>query len=323
MYTIPFTDIDEIKLGHEEDLENLTGCTVLLCESGAVAGVDVRGGAPGTRETDLLNPMNLIDKIHAILLSGGSAFGLDAAGGVMQYLEEKDIGFDVGVAKVPIVTGAVLFDLAVGNPKIRPDKDMGYRACINANNQTCPEGNIGAGTGATVGKFLGLEYAMKGGLGCYALQVGDLKVGAVVAVNAFGDVINPKTGEIIAGTLNADKTSFANTSKSFLSLIDKNQHNLLTGNTTIGIIATNAKINKSQANKIASMTHDAYARTIRPVHTMADGDTIFALGTGKVTADINVIGVLANEVMEMAILRAIKSANSVLGIKAYEDIHKA
>jgi len=323
MYTIPFTDIDEIKLGHEQDLENLTGCTVLLCESGAVAGVDVRGGAPGTRETDLLNPMNLIDKIHAILLSGGSAFGLDAAGGVMQYLEEKDIGFDVGVAKVPIVTGAVLFDLAVGNPKIRPDKDMGYRACINANNQTCPEGNIGAGTGATVGKFLGLEYAMKGGLGCYALQVGDLKVGAVVAVNAFGDVINPKTGEIIAGTLNADKTSFANTSKSFLSLIDKNQHNLLTGNTTIGIIATNAKINKSQANKIASMTHDAYARTIRPVHTMADGDTIFALGTGKVTADINVIGVLANEVMEMAILRAIKSANSVLGIKAYEDIHKA
>lgn len=323
MYTIPFTDIDEIKLGHEQDLENLTGCTVLLCESGAVAGVDVRGGAPGTRETDLLNPMNLIDKIHAILLSGGSAFGLDAAGGVMQYLEEKDIGFDVGVAKVPIVTGAVLFDLAVGNPKIRPDKDMGYRACINANNQTCPEGNIGAGTGATVGKFLGLEYAMKGGLGCYALQVGDLKVGAVVAVNAFGDVINPKTGEIIAGTLNADKTSFANTSKSFLSLIDKNQHNLLTGNTTIGIIATNAKINKSQANKIASMTHDAYARTIRPVHTMADGDTIFALGTGKVTADINVIGVLANEVMEMAILRAIKSANSVLGIKAYKDIHKA
>ena len=323
MYTIPFTDIDEIKLGHEQDLENLTGCTVLLCESGAVAGVDVRGGAPGTRETDLLNPMNLIDKIHAILLSGGSAFGLDAAGGVMQYLEEKDIGFDVGVAKVPIVTGAVLFDLAVGNPKIRPDKDMGYRACINANKQTCPEGNIGAGTGATVGKFLGLEYAMKGGLGCYALQVGDLKVGAVVAVNAFGDVINPKTGEIIAGTLNADKTSFANTSKSFLSLIDKNQHNLLTGNTTIGIIATNAKINKSQANKIASMTHDAYARTIRPVHTMADGDTIFALGTGKVTADINVIGVLANEVMEMAILRAIKSANSVLGIKAYEDIHKA
>lgn len=323
MYTIPFTDIDEIKLGHEQDLENLTGCTVLLCESGAVAGVDVRGGAPGTRETDLLNPMNLIDKIHAILLSGGSAFGLDAAGGVMQYLEEKDIGFDVGVAKVPIVTGAVLFDLAVGNPKIRPDKDMGYRACINANKQTCPEGNIGAGTGATVGKFLGLEYAMKGGLGCYALQVGDLKVGAVVAVNAFGDVINPKTGEIIAGTLNADKTSFANTSKSFLSLIDKNQHNLLTGNTTIGIIATNAKINKSQANKIASMTHDAYARTIRPVHTMADGDTIFALGTGKVTADINVIGVLANEVMEMAILGAIKSANSVLGIKAYEDIHKA
>jgi len=319
---IHFTDIEGIKVGHQQDFEGVTGCTVVLCEEGATAGVDVRGGAPGTRETDLLNPVNLIENIHGVLLSGGSAFGLDAAAGVMQYLEEKGVGFDVGVTRVPIVVGAVLFDLAVGNPRIRPNKAMGYAACKNASNQYCPEGTIGAGTGGTIGKFLGLEYAMKGGLGTYCLQVGELKVGALVAVNSFGDVINPKTGDIIAGALNPDKSSFANTEKSMIEKLHHSEKNLFTGNTTIGLVATNGKLTKSQANKIASIAHNGYARTIRPVHTMVDGDTIFAIGTGKVVADIDVIGLLAARVMEEAVIRAIKTATTIAGIKSYQDLIK-
>ena len=319
MEEIQFTDIEGIKVGHHQDFEGVTGCTVVLCEEGAIAGVDVRGGAPGTRETDLLNPMNLIENIHGVLLSGGSAFGLDAAAGVMQYLEEKGVGFDVGVTRVPIVTGAVLFDLAIGDPRVRPNKEMGYIACENATNQYCPEGTIGAGTGGTVGKILGLEYAMKGGLGTYCLQVGELKVGALVAVNCFGDIINPKTGDIIAGALNSYKSSFVNTEKLMIEKLH-NEKNLFTGNTTIGLVATNGKLTKAQANKVASMAHNGYARTIRPVHTMVDGDTIFAITTGKVLADSNVIGVLAARVMEEAVLRAVKAATSIAGIKSYQDL---
>lgn len=315
-----FTDIPGIKVGHEQDLEAATGCTVIICEEGACAGVDVRGGAPGTRETDLLNPVNLVEKVHAVMLAGGSAFGLDAASGVMQYLEEKGAGFDVGVTIVPIVAGAVLFDLTCGDYKVRPDKEMGYRACLNAGNQECPEGTIGAGTGATVGKILGMEYAMKGGLGSYCLKAGDLMVGAIVAVNCLGDVVDPATGRILAGTLTEDKMSFAGTEEVMIKQQDSKK-NLFSGNTTIGVVATNAVLNKSQANKVASMAHNGYGRAIRPAHSMFDGDSIFALATGKVEADVNVVGVMAARAMEQAVIRAVKTASPLHGFKTYADLN--
>lgn len=320
MEIMKFTDIPGIKVGHEQDYEAATGCTVVICEEGAAAGVDVRGGAPGTRETDLLNPINLVDKMHAVILAGGSAFGLDAATGVMQYLEEKGVGFDVGVTTVPIVGGAVLFDLAVGDYRLRPDKAMGYRACMNASSTECPGGNVGAGTGATVGKYLGMESAMKGGLGTYCLKVGELMVGALVAVNCLGDVINPANGEILAGAISEDH-GFINTEEAMLKQYDINK-NVFSGNTTIGVIATNAVLTKAQANKAAAMAHNGYGRTMRPAHTMFDGDTIFALATGKVEADVNVVGMLAARVMEQAVINAVMEASSIPGFKACRDIRR-
>lgn len=321
MEIVKFTDIPGIKVGHASNLEAATGCTVVICEKGAAAGVDVRGGAPGTRETDLLDPVNLVQEIHAVMLAGGSAFGLDAASGAMKYLEEKGIGFDVGVTKVPIVASAVLFDLTAGDYRVRPDKEMGYQACVNAGNTECPEGNVGAGTGATVGKIRGGEYSMKGGLGTYCLKVGDLYVGALVAVNCLGDVIDPATGKPVAGVLNDDKMSIGCTEDIMTADYDK-QKNLFSGNTTIGVIATNAKLDKSRANKIASMAHNGYARTMRPAHSMVDGDTIFAMGTGEVEADTNVIGLLAARVMEQAVLRAVKTPGPLAGFKCYADLNK-
>lgn len=318
---INFTDIEGIKVGNAQDLEGGTGCTVIICEEGATAGVDVRGGSPGTRETDLLKPENLVDKAHAVVLSGGSAFGLDAASGVMKFLEERDIGFDVQVTKVPIVLSAVLFDLVVGDYKIRPDFQMGYKACLNATNKECPNGNVGAGTGATVGKFLGLERAMKGGLGSYAVQVGDLKVGAIVAVNALGDIIDPETGEILAGLLDEKGERLIGTENEMLKVYNKRK-NLFSGNTTIGLIVTNGKLTKAEANKLASMAHNSYGRAIRPAHTIFDGDTIFTMATGKVEADINVIGLLSARVMERAVVNAIKFADSAYGVKSYKDLKK-
>ncbi len=314
-----FTDIEGIKVGHAQNMEAATGCTAVLCEEGAAAGVDVRGGAPGTRETDLLNPVNLVEKIHAAIICGGSAFGLDAASGVMQYLEERGIGFDVQVTKVPIVCGAVLFDLAIGDPSVRPDKEMGYQACLNATNRECPEGNVGAGTGATVGKILGMERAMKGGLGACCFQVGELKVGALVAVNCMGDVIEPATGEILAGALSDDRRTFANTEQVMMLEYAK-QKNYFGGNTTVGVVATNGSFNKVQMNKVASMAHNGLGRVIRPAHSMVDGDTIFALATGKVEADINVAGLLAARAVERAIVRAVKQASSLHGFIAYQDL---
>lgn len=319
MKEIKFTDIDGVKVGHSQNLEAATGCTVVICEKGATAGVDVRGGSPGTRETDLLNPVNMVQQIHAVMLSGGSAFGLDAASGAMKYLEERNIGFDVQVTKVPIVCSAVLFDLVVGDHKVRPDLEMGYNACMNATNTECPNGNIGAGTGATVGKLLGLQRAMKGGLGSYAIQVGDLKVGAIVAVNCLGDVINPSTGEILAGLLNEDLHTFAGTENMMTANYD-NKKNLFSGNTTIGVVATNGEFTKSEINKIASMAHNGYARTMRPAHSIFDGDTIFALSTGNVQADISTVGFLSARVMEQAVINAVKSASYLRGIKSYSDI---
>jgi L-aminopeptidase/D-esterase-like protein len=312
-------DVPGIKVGQESNLEALTGCTVVICERGAVAGVDVRGGAPGSRETDLMKPENLVDRVHAIFLGGGSAFGLDGASGVMQYLEERKIGFDVGVTRVPIVPASVLFDLTVGDYRVRPDKEMGYRACLNATDQFVKQGNAGAGTGATVGKFLGPGNSMKSGLGTYSVKAGDLVVGAIVAVNAFGDVIDPVTGEILAGTLKPDSDEFADTVK-LMSGLPEGIGNAFVSNTTIGVIATNAKLTKAGANKVASMAHNGLARTIRPCHTMFDGDTIYAMSTSDLEADINVVGLLACEVMAKAVVNAVIYAESIPGYRSYKDI---
>lgn len=319
MRQIDFAAIEGIKVGHAQNLDAATGCSVIISEEGATVGVDVRGGAPGTRETDLLNPVNLVEKVHAILLSGGSAFGLDAAAGAMQYLEEREIGFDVQVTRVPIVCGAVLFDLAIGDYRIRPDKGMGYQACLNADSKECRQGNIGAGTGATVGKIFGMERAMKSGLGCYALQVGHLKVGALVAVNCFGDIFDPLTGERLAGPLNEDMLTLADTEEIMInSYLDKKS--FFSGNTTIGIIVTNAALTKAQATKLASMSQNGYARTMRPAHSMVDGDTIFAMSIGSVDADLSVVGLLSARVMERAVTESIKNAESLCGFKCYADL---
>jgi L-aminopeptidase/D-esterase-like protein len=316
---IDFSTIEGILVGHAQNMEAATGCTVIICESGATVGVDVRGGAPGTRETDMLNPVNLVQKIHAVMLAGGSAFGLDAAAGVMQYLEEKNIGFDVQVTRVPLVCGAVLFDLMIGDWRIRPDKAMGYQACVNAGCSPCKQGCIGAGTGATVGKILGPERAMKSGLGCHAVQVGALKVGAVVAVNCLGDVIDPWTREKLAGPLNEDMESLADTENIMIET-GSEKKNLFAGNTTIGVVVTNASFTKAEATKLASMAQNGYARTIRPAHTMFDGDTIFAMSTGSVEADLSTVGLLAVQMMERAVISAVTQATSLCGIMSYRDL---
>lgn len=315
------TDVPGIKVGNIEDLEALTGCTVILTEEGAVCGVDVRGAAPGTRETDLLDPVNTVNEVHAVCLAGGSAFGLDAASGVMQYLEEQGIGLDVGVAKVPIVPGAVLFDLPVGNPSIRPDKKMGYAASEKAAKGAFPFGNTGAGCGATVGKLTGLENAMKGGLGSASVTLNNgLIIGALVAVNAVGDVRDPLNREILAGPIHPETGELVD---SLLYMQENMQSEILPGmNTTIGVVAVNAKLTKSEAKKIAQMAQNGLARTIFPVHTSLDGDTVFALGTGEESYSIDLIGSLAAQVMEEAIIAAIKSAEEVSGILSFKSLQE-
>mgnify|MGYP002640591662 CR=1 FL=1 len=318
------TDVPGIEIGHAQNEDALTGCTVILCKKGAVGGVDQRGGAPGTRETDLLNPVNLVGEVHAILLSGGSAFGLDAATGVMRYLEEQKIGFNVGVARVPIVPAAVLFDLAVGSADIRPDAEMGYKAASSASAENAENGNIGAGMGATVGKIIGVQNAMKAGLGTASIEIGGgVIVGAIVAVNAFGDVISPQTGAILAGARSAqlgplkigEEGAFADTLEVIKTFTGRTVMKLATrGNTVIGAIATNARLTKAEATKVAQMAQDGLARTIRPAHTMLDGDTIFALSTGNKKADVSTIGAFAAEAMAQAILRGTKEARSAGGL---------
>ncbi len=309
--------IDEIKgfsIGHAQDIENATGVSVILCKEGATAGVDVRGGGPATRETDLLNPKNMVQQIHAVTLSGGSAFGLEASSGVMQYLSENNIGFNMKDITIPIVCQASLFDCSVGNAKAYPDKAMGYQATQNADANTSVEmGNIGAGTGASVGKFFGFEYAMKSGLGISALQVGDLQVGAIVAVNACGDVFEANSTIQLAGPYNE---KLINTEDHILDLTQTNGN----ANTTIGTIITNAKLDKAQMNKLASISHNGYAHTIRPVHTYSDGDTIFAMTTGKVEVNPEVVGIVAVKAMEKAIVNAIKQAKPAYGLQSYQSI---
>lgn len=315
------TDVPGIMVGHAHDTQAITGCTVVLCTDGAVGGVDQRGGAPGTRETDLLRPMHLVEHVHAVLLSGGSAFGLDAAGGVMSFLEERQIGYDVGVARVPIVPAAILFDLAIGAADVRPDQAMGRAACEVASNGPIARGSVGAGTGACVGGLLGPGFQMKGGIGTASVDLGEgLVVGALVAVNALGDVIDPDTGKIVAGLrLPPDGKDFANTLLMMRQMGSQLPRRAAPENTVIGVIATNAALTKEQANKVAQMAHDGLARAICPAHTLFDGDTLFALSTGTVQADVNLIGAYAADVVARAILDGVKEAASLGGRPAYRD----
>jgi L-aminopeptidase/D-esterase-like protein len=315
------TDVQGVKVGHFTDSRRPTGCTVLLFEKGATAGVDVRGSAPGTRETDLLNPINTVQQVQAILLSGGSAFGLDAASGVVRYLDEHHLGFAVGDVMVPIVPAAILYDLGVGDPKIRPTADSGYKACEAATTGRVAEGNVGAGAGATIGKMFGPKQAMKSGLGSASVRVGDtgIVVGAIVAVNAAGDVVDPKTGRIIAGARKPDGSGFVDS----MARIREGYSVRASGaNTTIGVVATNAVLDKVQATKVAQMAHDGLARTIYPVHTPNDGDTIFAVATGTLAQRANhgAIGALAAEVVAQAVLRAVMMAKGIAGLPSYSDL---
>ncbi len=321
------TDVQDIKVGHYTDRAGITGCTVVLCESGAVGGVDVRGSAPGTRETDLMRPVNLVQEVHAVLITGGSAYGLDAASGVMRWLEEREIGFKVGVGVVPIVPAAVLFDLTIGDPKARPDAEAGYQACQSATDGPVVEGCVGAGTGATVGKLLGPKFATKSGLGTASVKIGKgIVVGAIVAVNAFGDVVDPDSGTIIAGTRKPVVGGFVNTVKQMQG--DLGQTLLGFANTTLAVVATNGYLTKEGANKVAQMAHDGLARSIRPVHTMFDGDTVFALATGKPPkkgrgvdpAITTVVGTAAAEVLAQAVVRAVQQAESLGGVPAACDL---
>lgn len=304
------TDVPKIRVGHVTDTEAMTGCTVVLCPPrGAVGGVDQRGGAPGTRETDLLRPMHLVERVHAVVLAGGSAFGLDAAGGVVRWLEERGVGFNTGVARVPIVPAAILFDLAVGKADVRPDAAMGYAACEAARHGPLLEGSVGAGTGCTVGKVLGPGRASKSGLGTASVNLGGgLVVGAVVAVNAFGDVVDPRTGEILAGVRSSTGEERSGTLELIKGLVGKTALHLAgRSHTVIGVVATNARLNKEETNKVAQMAHDGLARAVRPAHTMFDGDTIFALATGRKRADVNLVGAFAAEVVSTSIVRAVQA----------------
>ncbi len=316
------TDVPGIKVGHADNPEAITGCTVVLCEDGAVGGVDQRGGAPGTRETDLLRPMHLVEKVHAVLLSGGSAFGLSAADGVMAYLEEKKVGVDVGVAHVPIVPTAILFDLDIGQADVRPDAQMGRAACESASDGPVEQGNAGAGMGASVGRMFGPGFQMKGGIGTASVDLGGgLVVGALMAVNCFGDVVDPATGAILAGVRRPPGgKELADTLASMPSMVGKATLNFASRNTVIGVVATNARLTKEEVNKVAQMAHNGLARTIRPAHTLFDGDTIFALALGKKKADLNLVGAYAAEVVAEAIINGVRAAVTLGGRPAAGDL---
>lgn len=313
MKVIGINEIENIKIGNAQNVEAATGCTVIICERGAVAGVDVRGGGPASRETELCKPTSSQGFINAVLLSGGSAFGLDAAGGVMQYLEKKNIGFDVGITRVPLVCQSCIFDLSVGDMTVRPDKAMAIRACEEAEKNAPQMGNVGAGIGASVGKLGGMATAMKGGLGSYAVQIGELKVGAIVAVNACGNIYDYDTHELIAGMLTPDKTAMVDMEQAIYMMAEQAMANHMQ-NTTIGAVVTNGKFDKAQMNKIAAMAHNGYARTINPVHTSMDGDSIYAMSVGDVKADMDMVGTLAAKVMGHAVCDAVMKATDAYGL---------
>lgn len=309
-----------LKIGQVENVEAGTGCTVLLSETGMRAGIDVRGGGPASRETQLLNPLMSAQMIHAIVIAGGSAFGLGAASGVMDYLEKQGIGYDVGITKVPLVVQSDIFDLTVGDPFIRPDASMGYKAAQKAfESPNYKDGNFGAGCGATVGKIAGMQTCMKSGIGSYAIQLDSLQIGAIVVVNALGDIFDWKNNKQIAGLLSQDHSSLCSTLEYM-----KNNHkvvdNKFVGNTTIAIVMTNADFSKAQLCKIAGMAHNGYARSIQPVHTSVDGDSIYAVSFGSVQADLDLVGSLAAEVISEAIIRAIYSVQSAYGYPSLADL---
>ncbi|MCI8856012.1 MAG: P1 family peptidase [Clostridiaceae bacterium] len=319
MKEIDLLEVGGFRAGHAQDREAGTGCTVLLFDGCAPAGVDIRGGGPASRETPLLDPRMDAKGIHALLLSGGSAFGLDAAGGVMHYLEERDIGFDTGVTKVPLVCQSCIFDLAVGRPDVRPDAAMAYHACENASREPLANGCVGGGTGACVGKYRGREFAMKTGIGTWAVQVGEIRVGAVVVLNALGDIFDIDTGKQIAGMRTEDGRGLRSSEQALWE--DAGQcRSLFTGNTTIGAVLTNGAFNKAELGKIAAMAHNGYARAIRPVHTTADGDSIYALSVGSQTADLNAVGSLAAYVMGKAISRAVQAAEPMFGLPSASSL---
>jgi L-aminopeptidase/D-esterase-like protein len=316
------TAVAGLKVGHFGMAGRPTGCTVVLAEGGAVGGVDVRGAAPGTRETDLLNPVNTVDKVHAVVISGGSAFGLDSAGGVMRYLEERGVGFETGSGKVPIIPAAVLFDLNVGDPKIRPTADCGYRAAVAATAGAVAEGNVGAGSGATIGKLAGRERAMRGGLGTSSITTpGGLVVAALVVVNTVGDVIDPATGRVIAGVRTDDGKGLADV-RTLIRAGALAPPGLFGRNTTIGVVATNAALTKTQTTRVAQLAHDGLARAISPAHTMFDGDTIFALATGTRPGepDMLTIGALAADAVADAVVRAVRAARGIPGYPSAADL---
>lgn len=320
------SELDGFSVGHWTDYDSGTGCTVVLCPEGAVAGVDVRGGAPGTRETDLLSPTCMIDRVHAVLLSGGSAYGLAAADGVMRWLEQRGFGYQTGVAVVPIVPAAIIFDLPLGRADVRPGPDAGYAACEAATVGPVVEGCVGVGTGATVGKALGFAQATKSGIGAASRTIGGspeqsgVCVSAIVVVNALGDVVDPSTCATLAGARQLGTNTFVNSQSILESTLAQMVDEWRGGNTTLGVIATNASLTKVGATKVAQMAHDGLARTIRPVHTMHDGDTLFVLSNGELQADPGILGAIAADVVAEAVTRAVYTATSLHGIPALCDL---
>ena len=320
MREIPVTEVGPLCIGQTENTEAATGCTVFIAPRGMRAGLDVRGGGPASRESQLLNPLMAAQSIHAIVLAGGSAYGLGAANGVMRYLEQNGIGYDTGYALVPLVAQSDLYDLSVGDASVRPDAAMGYEAARRAMEEpNYRDGNYGAGCGATVGKYAGMDYCMKSGIGSYAIQIGELKIGAIVVANALGDIYDWKTGRQIAGMLNEEKDGLRSSAeylRQSYAVVD----NKFTGNTTLGVVFTNARFEKAQLCKIAGMAHDGYARSINPVHTSADGDSVYAVSIGDIAADQDMVGAMAAEVVSQAIVRAVENAEGAYGFPSLRDL---
>jgi L-aminopeptidase/D-esterase-like protein len=315
------TDVEGIRVGHASNRGAMTGCTVILCEEGAVGGVEIRGSATGTRQIDSLYPVHVVQQVHAILLTGGSSFGLDAAGGVVRYLEERGKGFDVGVTHVPVVPTAVIFDLPLGDYRVRPDADMAYQACLHASSEAVEEGSVGVGTGATVGKLFDLERACKGGVGTASLEAGGVIVGVIAAVNALGDVVDERTGEVLVGLRDEEGSRFAKTAELLRQGIWKKGFGTsFLGNTTIGVIATNVTLNREDTIKVAQMAHNGLARVISPINTTFDGDIIFALSLGQREGEVNNVGALAEAAIVEAVKRAVMKADGFGMIPAYRDL---
>jgi L-aminopeptidase/D-esterase-like protein len=316
------TDVTGFQVGHAQDTKGATGCTVILCPPGTVGGVDVRGSAAGTRQIDSLQPFHFVDEVHAVLLSGGSAFGLDAAGGVAQFLEEKSIGYQTSAGKVPIVPTAIIYDLGLGEGRVRPDKKMGFQACVNAQSGPVAEGSVGAGTGASIGKLFGIRNATKGGIGTTSLiSPGGVIVGALVVVNAFGDVVEPQNRKILAGARDPQNPDrFIDSAAMIKKGASMPKWNAGFQNTTLGIIATNVRLSKRQIIKVAQMAQSGLVRTISPIHSTVDGDLVFALSAGEITEDVNTIGLMAEDAMAAAVVRAIQAADGLGLLPAHKDL---